>query len=155
VARPATKLPTAKKLTARQIAFVKVKAENPTLPNYQAAMQATGLTNPGTAAVVANRLLKNDNVKDALEEALIEVGFTVKDSAKVLVDALKANKVVVTDGEAYESDLADHGIRVNAARTLLSLLGGGKPEGGGNTFNFNFGNAPAEQEPKKSFIDGN
>lgn len=147
------KLPAKTKLTPRQIAFVKVKAENPTMPNYQVAMEATGLTNPGAAAVEANRLLKNANVKDALEEALVEIGFTVKQSAQVLMDALKANQSATFKGEIYESNVPDHGTRVNAARTLLTLLGSGK-EASGNSFTFNFNGASPEQPAKKSFIDG-
>lgn len=156
MARPAAKLPVKhrKRLTPKQIAFVKAKVENPQLPNYKVAMIATGTTDPNLASVQAVRLLRNDSVKDALEEALSEIGFTVKASAQVLMDALQANQTATFKGQIYESDKPDHGIRVNAARTILTLLGGGKPEGGGNSFTFNFNAPTATQEPQKSFIDG-
>lgn len=131
-------------LKPRDTRFIKAKAENPDIPNYKAAMIATGTDDMATANVQAQRMLQNVSLREALEEALQRQGFTIDSGAKALNDALKANKstqgAVVEDGERVsigliETDIPDHAIRVNAAKTIFAFLQD-KSEPEKNTFNF-------------------
>lgn len=139
-----------KPLKPRDKKFVEIKAKNPDMPNYKAAMLATGATSEKVGSVQAHRMLENVSLREALEDALMEEGFTIRDSAKALVDALQAHKS--TQGVVYEkdeeggststptlveTDVPDHAIRINAARTILTFLGDkNDADKGGNTFNF-------------------
>lgn len=127
-------------LKPRDIRFIKAKAKNPDIPDYQAAMIATGSTNPKAASVQAVRMLENVSLREALNEALVKQGFSIDEGAKALVNALQAKKTYVADGELHESDIADHSIRVNATKTIFAFL---QDKSDGNTttnvFNFNQG----------------
>ena len=144
-----TPAPKRRPLKQRDKKFVEIKAKNPDMPNYKAAMIATGATSEKVGSVQAHRMLENVSLREALEAALMNQGFTIDDSAKALVDALQAHKS--TQGVVYEkdeegnstatptlveTDVADHGIRINAARTILSFLADKNEPAGGTTLNF-------------------
>lgn len=148
VVKPA---PKRKPLKQRDLKFIEAKAKEPDLPDYKAAMAATGTTDMNVASTQAARMLQNVTLREALQDALTNQGFTIDDGAKALVDALQAHKtapgVVVMDsteeGESkvvtglVETDIPDHGIRISAAKAIFSFLADkNEPAGGGNTFNF-------------------
>jgi hypothetical protein len=126
-------------LKPRDVKFIQAKAEDPAIPDYKAAMEATGTTDVNVASTQAARMLQNVTMREALEEALIGQGFSIADSAKALIDALGAKKSYQAEGTLVESDLADHGIRMSAARTILTFLDDKSENGGGSSINFNFG----------------
>lgn len=140
-----------KPLKPREKKFLEIKSKHPDMPDYKAAQLVTGAKDMNVASTQAARLLQNVTLREALEEALVSQGFTVEDSAKALVDALQANKstagveyekfedgTTTTKPTLVETDVPDHGIRINAARTILSFLTDKSDpgNGGGQTINF-------------------
>jgi hypothetical protein len=136
-------------LKPRDKKFLEVKAKNPDMPDYKAAMAVTGAKDMNTASTQAARMLQNVTLREALEDALMNQGFTIDDGARVLVDALSANKsaqgATISDEDEngnrtaiglVETDIPDHAIRINAAKTIFAFLQDKSDPGGGNTFNF-------------------
>jgi hypothetical protein len=85
-------------------------------------------------------------VQEALAVAFAKHGITVDAATKPIADGLHAGKVAVIDGEVVETDVPDHKTRLVAAKTAFDLMGVGRGEGGGVTFNFvNVVNQQAKQ----------
>lgn len=102
-------------------------------PKQRAAMEATGLTNPGSAAVEANRMLKNASVQEQLAAAFEKHGLTIDRVIKPVADALQANQTTTFHGEIYTSNEPDHTARLKAAGMAHNLMGlTNNNEGGGN-----------------------
>lgn len=92
-------------------------------------------------SVTASRMLSNVNVKEALQQALLDAGVGLEDVAQVVADGMKATKlVIVGNGEDAMADLQpDHSIRLNAGKMAAKYLRAEDPDPlpqGGNTFNF-------------------
>ncbi len=97
----------------------------------RAAMDAAGLSNPGSAAVEANRMLKNATVQEALAAAFERHGLTMDAVIKPVADGLIANKTVIV-GEGDVQWQPDHSIRLKAAGMAHNLMGLTRNNEGGN-----------------------
>lgn len=119
---PGTK-PAPSKLTAKEITFLKGLASGKT--KVQAAQDAYPTATYQTAASIATDNLKKPKIRDALAAAYDKVGLTPQSIADVLSDAMLAKKTIQAGGQLIETQHADHGIRVSAARTAAQLIGAG------------------------------
>lgn len=105
-------------------------------PLWRAAMEATGLTNPGSAAVQANRMLKNANIQEAIAGSLAKHGITMDAAVAPIADALEANRTTYDkDGRLVDS-APDHSVRLKASGMALDLMGARKQQDGGNNVHF-------------------
>lgn len=119
----------------------------------QAALDAYDTDDRKTASVIAAENLGKPNVRAALQQVFESKGLTIESAAAVIQDALGANKS--TTGTVYEkdedggqirsgvtlieTDIPDHSIRLQAAKTALSLMGADKdPDDGSGPLTFNF-----------------
>lgn len=129
-----------KKLSPTQAKVVKAKVigEIKDIAQGKMAQKVYPHMTPNAAAVQMSRELKKPNVQEALEIALAQHGLTADTLASTVSDAMLATKVSQKDGDLYETDIPDHGVRVRAATLAGQWMGIGKQEGGsgGNTFNF-------------------
>lgn len=119
-----------KPLKPKEIKFIKAKVEGKT--NIAAAQYATGLTNTGSAAVEATRMLKNANVQDELAKAFERHGITLDRAVKPISDGLDASKTVIIgkDENAFADEVPDHPTRLKAAGMAFNLMGLGKQNDG-------------------------
>ncbi len=85
----------------------------------------------------ASQLLKTTEVRECLAKHLDRAGASLEESARVLGDAHKAEKVIRSrDGKEVDRE-PDHRTRLEAVNTALRARGINKEgEEGGNTFNF-------------------
>ena len=76
-----------------------------------------------SAARTASKLMKLPHIKDAMTLNLDKIGITYQKALQPIADALQATKIVTTkDGEAYNSGIPDHAVRLNAATKALQIL---------------------------------
>jgi len=106
------------KLTVKQAKLVKGIAEGK--PKQVAALEAGYGTNPSSAAAIANETLKNPNVQEALQAALVRAGIT-------------PDLAIAPIGEALLHDELD--MRLKGSDRALKLM---MPRGEGTTVNLNF-----------------
>lgn len=127
------------KLTPTQAKVVKakIKAEMNDLPMIAVANEVYPNQTPEAARVSMVRQLQNATVQEKLEEVFAELGLTANTLAAVVTDAMTAKKVVQLEGDFYETDVADHSIRLKAAGMAAQWMGVGKNQEGGTT-NLNF-----------------
>ena len=69
--------------------------------------------NPETARTQAWSALQRPTVRVAYDKALAKAGLTIDGTAKVIVEATKANKLV-TVGDAEVREVEDHPVRLRA-----------------------------------------
>lgn len=104
-------------MTTKEARFVKAKLKGKS--NTQAAIEAVPGITPSYAPVAGYRLIKNDNVQAALQNALAKHNLTIDRTAKVIDDALDASKQNQFTGEINP----DHTVRLKAADMLHGLMG--------------------------------
>lgn len=127
-------------LTRKEIIFLKGVASGKT--NVAAAQEAYPTANYQTAAAIASENLRKPKIQEALTAAYEATGINAQSIADVLRDAMLAKKSVQVDGTLLETNVADHSVRVNAARTAAHLVGAGNKGDDGSekpTINFNIG----------------
>src|SRR4029077_11616402 len=108
-------------LDKRERRFVKGVIEGKSM--IQAAKDAGYATS--TAEKKSYAILQRPLVRSALTNALERVGVTLEHIVQPIADALKATKSYVSeDGLMVQSQVADHKIRLEAARNAVALLGG-------------------------------
>ena len=88
----------------------------------EAAMQTYNCKNRNVAANISSNLHRNPKVKAEIEKVLEENGVKEDIVAKRLSEAMDANVVTVSEGEAVQSGVADHQIRLKAATTAAQML---------------------------------
>lgn len=134
-----------RKLTTKQLKFVKAKAEGKT--GVEAAQIAYGVLDYNTANVMAVENLQKPTIQQALEAEFEKQGITLNAIVKPIKDGLTASKTVIirdkgatgedADNSAFADEVPDHAIRLKASGMAAQLIGIGKNTGEGNT-NFNF-----------------
>lgn len=138
-------------LKPKDILFIEEKVKDPGISNRDAAMKATGLTNQQSAAVESVRMLKNANLREALDEALVNAGISLDKVIAPVVQALEYRTKTVEEVEITEENVDlvnrvsrdDLEMRLKGhdrAIKLIQIANGGDEPGKGNTFNFNFNN---------------
>ena len=80
----------------------------------------------GYSSVTADKQSARVWSSDGFQRALAARGCTPDKISKVFEEAAAANVVVVSKGEAYETDVADHKIRMQAADKMAELSGAKK-----------------------------
>lgn len=135
-------------LKPRDIKFIQAKVKKPDIPDYQAAMIATGADNMNLASTQANRMLKNVTLREALDEALYRAGLSMDNVAEVIVEATKATKTVQVGKKLVVTDVPDHSVRLNAIKAVGTMLADRSDAGGSGTVNFNFGTQNFVKEAK-------
>jgi hypothetical protein len=110
-------------LKNRDIAFIKAKAEG--LPNYKAAMVATGTRDQNVASVQAVRMLENVSLREKLDEVLEQKGITIE-------------AAVAPVREALDNDQLDMRLK-GSDRAIKLLTMYDNPMNQSPTINFNFG----------------
>lgn len=127
------------KLTPTQAKVVKakIKAELTNKSQAEVAHDLFPNQTPRAAEVTMSRELKKANVQDALEIAMAQYGLTADSLVDVVGAAMTANRVVQIEGDFYETEVADHNIRLKAAGMAANWMGVGK-NSEGETTNFNF-----------------
>jgi hypothetical protein len=138
-------------VTPKQAAFIKGVAAGKS--GTQAALDAYNTTSADTAKAIASENLSKPNVKIALQQALERSGLSIDRVAEVITDASNATRIasgprvaIAPDGTAttipglVETDIPDHGTRLNAARLATQLMGAfDKDDDGSGKVTFNFG----------------
>lgn len=120
-------------LKPKEIKFIKAKAEGKT--NIAAAQEATGLTNPNSAAVEANRMLKRANVQDELVKVFKKHGLDLDIAVAPIAKALKARKAVFNENTKQYEVGDDVDMQLKGSDRLLRLMGVGN-QAGDVTINF-------------------
>ena len=92
----------------------------------EAAQLATGLKNKNSAAVEAQRMLRNANVQDALDVLLAKHDINLDTALEPIAKGLKANKVAPIAGDFFETEVPDIKTRLAASDRARDLLGIGK-----------------------------
>lgn len=120
------------KLTPTQAKVVKakIKAELTDTPQALVAQEVFPNATPASAGTMMSRELKKVNVQEALEIALADHDLTPDRLAGVVDKAIDANRVVQIEGDFYETEVADHSIRLKAASMAANWMGVGKSEAG-------------------------
>lgn len=121
-------------LKPREIKFIAGKAKG--LTNVAAAMQATGLTNPPSASVIAGRMLKNPSVQEELIRVFEEQGITLERAIEPISKALAATKVVIHGNkeDAFAEVVDDIDLQLKGSDRALKLMGVSQGEGVTNNF---------------------
>lgn len=134
-------------ITPKQAKIVKrkVQAVLNDEPQRKIARELYPNATQGSAEVSVSRELKKANVKEALEIALAKHGITPDSIVGVVAEGMKANRVVQVEGDFYETEVADHSIRLKASGMAANFMGLGKQEG---SININF-NAYAQEQREK------
>lgn len=126
-----------KKLSVKQKTFVKEYVTNGG-NGTKAALVAYDVTDENTANVMAVENLQKPTIKEQLEKAFKKHGIDIESATQPIRDGLKAEREIFADGEAQGSK-PDHMVRLRASQMALKFMGAeDKPEGGGDTINFNF-----------------
>lgn len=109
-----------KKITMKQKEFAEkaVELKNST----EAAMQVYACKNRNVAANIASVQHRNPKVKAEIERVLERNKVTEDVVAEKIHEAMNANVVTVLDGEAVQSEVADHQIRLKAAVEGAKML---------------------------------
>lgn len=139
------------KLTPTQAKLVKakIKAEITNKSQNEVAQTVYPNATPASAGVMMSRELKKVNVQEALQIAMFNAGLTAEALANVVGDGMKANRVVQVEGDFYETEVPDHGIRLKAAGMAANWMGVGKDTDGAT--NINFINIAASQKDNYTF----
>ena len=120
-------------LKVKDVKFIAAKVKEPDMPNYKAAMIATGAKDMNTASTNAARMLQNATLREALDEAMVKLGITIDSAVAPVREALEYEGD--TDRDTLEMRLKGH----DRAMKVLQIIGtddqGTKP----GTINFNFG----------------
>jgi hypothetical protein len=108
---------------ARALAYEVIKAsEGGELPTKADLLRRAGYTES-----VAQKGKTNPNgtpwTSEAFRETLANSGFTVQKLNKIYEDASQANVVAVFQGEANETNVPDHAMRLKAAKDIAELSG--------------------------------
>lgn len=120
------------KLTVKEINFIKGLVAGKSKPI--AALDATGATTYESAAVQANRMLKKDNVQEALAEAFEKHGITLDVAIAPIGKALTAKKVEMRTGkittedgkvveQTFAEEVEDVELQLKGSDRALKLMG--------------------------------
>jgi hypothetical protein len=120
---PPAKKPISRPLKPKDITFIEAKSKG--LPDYKAAMAATGTTDMNVASTQAARMLQNVTLREELDRVLADKGITIDRAVQPIQDALNDDDL---DMQLKGSDRA------------LKLMGAYQNQNTpqGNTINFNF-----------------
>lgn len=115
----------------QKASFVKAKLQGAS--DTQAALQAKPYLKPASAPNAGMRLARNGDVQQALQKALKKHHITIDRTAKVISDALAADKTVVhgKDEDAFAEVVPDHTVRLAANKQAIQLLGLGPTQAKG------------------------
>ena len=111
-------------LKVKDYKFIAAKTRDPEMPNYKAAMIATGANTYGSAAVEANRMLKNANLREALDEGMAEQGWSI-------------NKILTPVTEALEDEDLDRRLKGHDRAMRVIQMAAGDDNKQGSTIQFN------------------
>jgi hypothetical protein len=128
--------PKPKKLSVKEITFIKGLVAGKS--QREAGMIATGGTSLGNGAVAANRMLKKGNVQEELAKAFEKHGITMDAAIAPIGKALNAKKLRITGegDQAMAEVVEDVELQLKGSDRALKLMGVGKDQDGGNTYNF-------------------
>lgn len=108
---------------ARALAYEVIKAsEGGELPSKAELMRRAGYA-PSTADRGKSKSNGTPWTSEAFREVLSSSGFTVQKLNKIYEDASQANVVAVYQGEANETNVPDHAMRLKAAKDIAELSG--------------------------------
>jgi hypothetical protein len=117
-------------LKPKDIKFVEAKAQG--LPNYKAAMIASGAKTINSASTEANRMLKNATLRERLDEVLIAKGITLEKAVEPIQKALD----YIDDDPRNELEM-----RLKGSDRALKVIGAferAENPNSNTTINFNF-----------------
>jgi hypothetical protein len=137
------------KLTTKQAKFVKAVTSG--TPAYKAAMQVYDAKNLNVANTIAVENMQKPTIAQAIEAAYEKQGITPEALVQPLADGLKANKVVQIEGDFFQTDVPDHGIRLRAAGLAAQWIGIGKQQDGTVPPALHFHNHSGEKKEGYSF----
>ena len=115
--------PVKKKLTIKEAKFVKAKADGKT--DIEAGLIA-GAKSKQAASKYGQRLSKNVQIQELLQEELIKQGITPKEIIKPVVKALSAKRVVQIEGDFFQTEVDDVDLQLKGHDRAVKLLGLGK-----------------------------
>jgi len=105
------------------------------------ALKVYETKDPDVASAIASENLSKPKFQAVLAETFKKAGITPESMADVLREAMNAKKSASVQGMVFESDVADHSVRVTAVKAAASLMGVADDDGDGkSSVNFNFGN---------------
>ena len=118
-------------LKPRDIKFVEAKTNNPDLPDYKAAMAATGAKDINIASTQAARMLQNVTLREALDATMAAQGWTIDRVLQPVKDGLEYTGDTERDTLEVRYKAHDRAVK------LLQIAHGETENKGGNTFIFN------------------
>ena len=128
-----TKKPT---LTIKEVKLIKALVAGKSMG--QAGMIATGSSTPASGATQAGRLLKSDDVQQALAIAFEKHGITLDSAVAPIGKALLATKVQITGqgDQAFAEVVEDIDLQLKGSDRALKLMGLNNNDSGTTNYNF-------------------
>lgn len=113
-------------ITQAKVVKAKIRAEIEDLPILVVARDVFPNSAPNSARTMMHRELQNVTVQEALEESFRKLGLTTDTLTATVAHAITANKTVPIEGDLFETDVPDYGIRLKAAGMAANWMGIGK-----------------------------